>query len=136
MKFKPFKQNKNKEQKAEEKRREEIIRNLRDLLMANCENAQDLYTRVDVVIHQIDAKGAKRLEDYKTSMGQERFGDWNLVAQDGKGKEVEQMVIDLFKDETVMVAETIMDTWKKIHDAFARKDLLERKPSEFKIEFK
>jgi len=134
--MKLFKKNKTKEQRQEERRREELIRNLRELLMAHCDNAQDLYTRVDIVIKQIDERGAKRLQDYKDSMGKERFGDWNLKAQDGKGKEVEQMIIDLFKEETVTVAETIMDSWKHIHDAFVRKELLERKPETLKIEFK
>lgn len=133
----PFKKNHlTKEQRAEQKRREQLIRDFAAMLIPLCPNAQDLYTRVDVVIKQIDERGARRLEDYKKGMGQEKFGDWHLVAQDGKGQDIEQKIIDFFMDETVVVAETLMDSWKQIHDAFVRKELLERPADSLKIEFK
>lgn len=133
----PFKKNHmTKEQRQEQKRRENMLKEFSKHLVTNCENAQDLYTRVDIVVKQIDQRGAQRLEDYKRSMGEERFGDWELTAQEGRGRNVEQMVIDFFEHETVAVAETLMDTWKRIHDASVRKELLERKPDTLNFGFK
>ncbi len=135
--FKKFKKNHiPKEARIEQNRREELIKQLYQLLVENCANAQDLKTRVEVVNEMINNKGAKLLQDYKDNLGQMKFGDLNLEAQDGKGKEVEQKVMDFFKDETVQVAQTLLQTWIISMDAFMRKDMLERPADSLKIEFK
>lgn len=112
------------------------MKQLYQLLVDNCENAQDLKTRVEVVNEQINAVGAKLVKEYQDNLGKQNLSTLELKAQDGKGKEVEQMVIDLLKDEPLSTAQTILHAWMITHDAFVRKQLLESKPTDLKVEFK
>lgn len=133
----PFKKNHiKKEDRLEMKRREEILRAFRELLYSSCENAQDLKTRAEVVDKMIDAKGEELLKAYKQTLAKDKFSVLNLKAQDGKGKEIEQKIIDFFADETLEVAQTLIQNWLMIHDAFVRKELLERKADSLDIHFK
>lgn len=133
----PFKKNHaTKEQRQEQKRREELVKNLYQLLVENCANAQDLKTRCEIVNEMINSEGAKQLEEYKRKIGDMQFSYLNLKAQDGKGKEVEQKIIDFLVDEKISTAQTILQTWIVSVDAFMRKEMLERKADSLKIEFK
>ena len=135
----PFSYKKNhvpKEVRKEQKRREDVVRNLYQLLLENCSNAQDLKSRVEIVNEMINHEGAKRLEEFKQGIAKEKFSFLDLKAQDGKGKETEQKIIDFFKDETVATTQTILQTWMVSHDAFVRKLMLESKPEDLKVEFK
>lgn len=134
----PFKGNKNhltKEQRQEGKRREDLIRGLHELLLG-CENAQDMRTRVEVIHDQINHEGERLLQEYKSSLAKQSLASLNLKATDGKGKEIEEKLLQFFADERIEVAQTLMQNWFMIHEAYCRKDLLERKPETLKIHFK
>lgn len=131
-----FKKKPSKEQRQEQRRREDLMRHLYVLLVSGCDSAQDMKTRTEVVFHQMDAEGAKKMEAFKKGLGEEVLGTWGLKPQEGKGSKVEEQILDLLSNETVQVAQTILQAWQITHDAFVRKDMLERKPNELKIEFK
>lgn len=135
--MKLFKKNhRPKEQRVEEKRREELIKSLYQILLKNCANAQDLKTRVEIVNNQINGVGAKLVKDFQDNLGKQAFSTLGLKAQDGKGSEVEQMIIDLLANEKIEVAQTLLQTWIVTMDAFMRKDMLERSADSLKIEFR
>lgn len=132
-----FKKNhKPKSQRQEEKRREDLIRGLSQLLHENCDSAQEMKTRVEIIDRMVDQKGEDLIKAYKQSLAKDKFSSLGLVAQDGKGKETEQKIMEFFANETLEVAQTLLQQWTIIHDAFVRKLMLESKPADLKIHFK
>lgn len=123
-----------KEQKAEDKRKRALMHDLYAMLKERCTSAQDMKTRSEVVYAQLEAILAKRQEDYKNDLSKQLLSTWEVKAQDGKGKEIEQAIIDMFGNEELRTVDSVLRGWHTAHDAFVRKDMLERSTDSLKIE--
>lgn len=123
------------EQKREEKR---IVARVKDellpLLLAECENVNDLKVRVEAVSHATEANLNQRVIDFKQELKAKRFGDLGVVALPGKGEKLEQKIIELFKDEPLKVMDEILSRFPAVIDACIHKEMLTRKPGSLLIE--
>lgn len=91
-------------------------------------------TRVEIVNAQINQKGTGLVEEYKRELGQKPFSALELKAQDGKGQDIEQLVIDSLANETVQIAQTVINNFQLAHDAWVRREMLERPSDSLKID--